>query len=72
MTGEMEAARGSGGDSSPLCVLKMRVQASSYPMKGPSQHIENDRLKLMRACGAQLSQVFGLYDDSDAGIMGKT
>jgi uncharacterized protein (DUF1015 family) len=31
---------------------------------------KNDRLKLMRACGAQLSQVFGLYDDSDADIMG--
>jgi uncharacterized protein (DUF1015 family) len=30
---------------------------------------KNDRLKLMRACGAQLSQVFGLYDDSDVGIM---
>ncbi len=32
---------------------------------------KNDRLKLMRACGAQLSQVFGLYDDSDVGIMAR-
>ena len=25
----------------------------------------NDRLKLMRACGAQFSQIFGLYEDAD-------
>jgi uncharacterized protein (DUF1015 family) len=31
---------------------------------------KDDRLKLMRACNTQLSQVFGLYDDSDTGIMG--
>ncbi len=30
----------------------------------------DDRLKLMRACSAQLSQVFGLYDDS-AGILNR-
>jgi uncharacterized protein (DUF1015 family) len=29
----------------------------------------DDRMKLMRACRAQLSQVFALYDDPDAGIL---
>jgi uncharacterized protein (DUF1015 family) len=28
----------------------------------------DDRLKLMRACNAQLSQVFGLYEDSDNSV----
>ncbi|MBN1624982.1 MAG: DUF1015 domain-containing protein, partial [Deltaproteobacteria bacterium] len=31
---------------------------------------KDDRLKLMRACSAQLSQVFGLYDGSDSIISG--
>ena len=30
---------------------------------------KDDRLKLMRACNAQLSQVFALYDDSKSGIL---
>jgi uncharacterized protein (DUF1015 family) len=29
----------------------------------------DDRLKLMRACNAQLSQIFGLYEDSDNTIL---
>ena len=29
----------------------------------------DDRLKLMRACSAQLSQIFGLYEDPDNAIM---
>jgi len=31
---------------------------------------KDDRLKLMRACRSQLSQVFGLYDDSENKISG--
>ena len=31
---------------------------------------KNDRLKLMRACSSQLSQIFGLYDDSENRISG--
>ena len=30
---------------------------------------KDDRLKLLKACSAQLSQVFGLYDDSGDGIL---
>jgi uncharacterized protein (DUF1015 family) len=30
----------------------------------------DDRLKLMRACGSQLSQVFGLYEDPDNRVFG--
>jgi len=30
---------------------------------------KNDRLKLLRACSTQLSQVFGLYDDAGKGIL---
>jgi uncharacterized protein (DUF1015 family) len=30
----------------------------------------DDRLKLMRACSAQLSQVFGLYEDPDNSVFG--
>jgi uncharacterized protein (DUF1015 family) len=30
----------------------------------------DDRLKLMRACSAQLSQVFGLYEDQDNSVFG--
>ncbi len=30
----------------------------------------DDRLKLMRACGAQLSQVFGLYEDQENSVFG--
>ncbi len=30
---------------------------------------KDDRLKLLRACSTQLSQVFGLYDDADKGIL---
>jgi uncharacterized protein (DUF1015 family) len=30
---------------------------------------KDDRLKLMRACNTQLSQVFGLYEDSDADLL---
>jgi uncharacterized protein (DUF1015 family) len=32
---------------------------------------KDDRLKLMRACSSQLSQVFGLYDDAGYGILKK-
>lgn len=32
---------------------------------------KDDRLKLMRACSSQLSQVFGLYDDAGDGILDK-
>jgi uncharacterized protein (DUF1015 family) len=31
----------------------------------------DDRLKLMRACNAQLSQVFGLYEDPDNSVFGR-
>ncbi len=30
---------------------------------------KNDRLKLMRACNAQFSQIFGLYEDADDDIL---
>ena len=30
---------------------------------------KDDRLKLLKACSVQLSQVFGLYDDSGSGIL---
>ncbi|MDY6882103.1 MAG: DUF1015 domain-containing protein [Thermodesulfobacteriota bacterium] len=30
---------------------------------------KDDRLKLMRACKAQLSQIFGLYEDSDNAVL---
>jgi len=54
-----------------VCLVKIEDEGSKVILpheKTFSAH-KDDRLKLMRACNAQFSQIFGLYEDPDNAVL---